>query len=678
MSNQFEQRADHAQWGFLWYREHEIFQATEADIAKIAADFKASGITHVMTFSSTHFRWNVRSYWTEINETIRKVVEACHALGIYVVEHHSCNLFCGYRTEDEKEGSFRRVKPEDYPKLVEDMQLDSTCDGVQLKDMVQYSGRTGEPLWVDLYHAWSMCTNNPLYRERYFKYLESVYAQGVDGIMTDDVEFYDIDSCACPHCRKLFTEQYNMELPASGDSEAWEAMLADNTGKLFLAWKNFRYNSSKNFHQAVVDHYTSLGLNMLRPNYIATSLSWANPWAYVFDDLPKLDWGFQECCCGAIRYSWPEYVLEAHHRSAVCRRYNVPAMSLYYPSNENILKMSWALSLYCNHKYLGTTFDKFDLVAAEKPFRAFENKHFDLLNNLTLNSRLGIYDSARSRELDGDYSDKIHQTICGVGQACIFNNILFDIVSYRDSQNYGKYEVIVVSSSRFMADDEIAQLGDFMRSGGTLIWCEECGLGDNEKCEMRTFAQVLELIGEAGKGKLMVLPFETLAVPSYKRCFTYGTDDDGEAQRVPSDGAWQPFTTEKTNASNELAKQLISELKVADIELTNAPKETLVSAFHSCEGTFTIQLINASNTLCEDIAGNGFGHADPIPFAKCNEAVTLSVLKPAAVSTKSYTKAKLHLLAEDSLEIAVTENNNRIEFTIPAGVLADYILVELI
>ena len=51
-NNQFETRPDHAQWGFLWYKEQEIFHATDADIAKIANDFKAAGITHVMTFSS--------------------------------------------------------------------------------------------------------------------------------------------------------------------------------------------------------------------------------------------------------------------------------------------------------------------------------------------------------------------------------------------------------------------------------------------------------------------------------------------------------------------------------------------------------------------------------------------------------------------------------------------------
>ncbi len=682
MSAKFETRPTHAQWGFLWYREREIFQATEADIAKIAADFHDSGITHVMTFSSTHFRWNVRRYWPQINETIRKITAACHNLGIYVVEHHSCNLFCGYRSDEEIEGAFRRVKPDSYPKLVEDMQLDSTCDGVQLKDMVQYSGRTGQPLWVDLYHAWSMCTNNPLYRERYFKYLEDVYAQGVDGIMTDDVEFYDLDSCACPHCRKLFAEQYGMELPPAGDAEKWDAMLKDTTGKLFLAWKNFRYQSSVNFHQAVVDHYTGLGLKMMRPNYIATSLSWANPWAYVFDDLPRLDWGFQECCCGAIRYSWPEYVLEAHHRTAVCKRYGVPAMSLYYPGNFNIQKFAWALSLYCGHKFVDTSFEKgFDCVASEKTLREFEAAHFELLNELESNARLAVYDSARSRELDGDYSDVTFKAICGVGQACIFNNILMDIVSYRDWKRFGNYKVIVVPSCRFMADSEIMQLGDYVRNGGTLMMADNAGLGDNVSCSLRTAEKVRFLLGEPGNGKLLIVPFNDLAVPSYKRCFTYGTDDDGVAKRVPSDGAWQPFTAGQNAQRTALGEKLIDLLGGADIKLHGGPTDTIASAFHGANGIFTVQLVNAHNTLKEDQPGAGFGHSDLIPFDTVTEPITVEVAKPAELAAFKYSKAVLYGLNNSGTEVEAQEDNNgrnTVRFTIPAGVFADYLLIKLI
>ena len=675
MDRNFEDRPEYAQWGFIWYKEKEIFHASDADIAKIAADFKAAGITHVMTFSSTHFRWNFRNYYEDINRTIKRMVDACHALGIYVVEHHSCNLFCGYQSPDNIEGALKRANTNDYPSLLDDMSLDSFSDGVPLRDMVQYSGLTGEPLWVDLYHAWSMCTNNPEYRRQYFNYLEDVYSKGVDGIMTDDVEFYALDACACPHCRRLFHERYGMELPEAGDTASWEKMLADTEGKMFLSWKNFRYDSSIDFHQAVVDHYTALGLKMMRPHYIATAISWANPWAYVFDDVPRLDWGFQECCCGAIRYSWPEYVLEAHHRTAVCKRYDVPVMSLYYPGSSNIQMLSWALSLYCGHKYLGT--DQHNAPTSEGPLRAFEAAHFEALNGLKLNGRLAIYDSARSRELDGLYSDKTFEMICGVGQAAIFGNIPMAIVSYRDWKSYTDYKVIVVPSTRFMADSEIKLLGDFMRQGGTLIWCDECGLGDCVSGEMRSQAKVLRLLGDPGEGKLVVTGRSTLAVPAYKRCFTYGTDYAGEPKRVPSDGAWQPFTPEQKAAVAQLSNMLKKELGYGDIALDGAPEHTLASSWYGDTGRLTMQFVNANDTLIEDKPGVGFGHEDPAPFVPNSASIKVKLYKPTALRAFAYKAVELSSL-HGSMQVEAHDAGAYIEYEIPAGALLDYLLAEFI
>lgn len=669
----FETRPDHAQWGFLWFKEYEIFKATDADIAKIAADFHNAGITHIMTFSTTHFRWNFVPYWPQINRAIERVVNACHALGMYVVEHHSCNLFNTYRTPEERPGAFCRAKLSDYPELEKSMSLDDEIDGVKRRDLVQYSGITGEPLF-GIYHAMSMCTNNPLFRERYFRYLEDVYRRGVDGIMTDDVEFFDLDSCACPHCRRLFTERTGLELPANGDAEAWNRMLADTDGKLFLAWKNFRYASNIDFHQAVVDHYTKLGLKMMRPNYIATSLSWANPWGYVFDDLPALDWGFQECCCGAIRYSWPEYVLEAHHRSAVCRRRNVPVMSLYYPDTQNLRVFAWALSLYGGHKYLGT--DHTNNIQGEGELRAFEAENFGLLNGLEINAKIGIYDSARSRELDGRYSDETYKMICGAGQACIFGNLPLRIVSWNDWRSFGGLKLIVVPSCRFMADSEIARLGDFMRAGGTLVWAESCGLGDNIACEMRTREKVLNLLGDHGDGKLIMVPDEFLSVPAYKRAFTYGTEIERDGVHLPSDGPWQPFTSAQNAVRGALADFFAKEIGGGRIALGGAPVDTLASSFHGASGIFTVHLVNATGSLKEDGPGAGFGHSDAVPFEPNASAFTVTVEKPAAFAPFAYTKAVLHTL-QGVKTVEAAEKDGKVTFTVPAGTLKEYLLAEL-
>ena len=331
--------------------------------------------------------------------------------------------------------------------------------------------------------------------------------------------------------------------------------------------------------------------------------------------------------------------------------------------------------MYCGHKYLGT--DHTNNIAAEGPLRAFEARHFDLLNHLTVNGRVGIYDSARSRELDGKYSDETYKMICGVGQACIFNNIPFAIVSYRDWKEYNNYKVIIVPSARFMADSEVVQLGDFMRAGGTLIWCEECGMGDCITGAMRTREKVFKLLGGSGNGKLLVMSAEELGVPSYKRAFTYGTDIDGKPRRLPSDGAWQPFTDAENQRRDALADRIIAELGEADIETECAPDCTLVSSYYSKTGTLTTHLVNATDTLKEDEPGTGFGHNDPVPFQPNAQPIRVRVRKPDALKDFCYSKANLYTLHGDDTVDAV-DDGAYVEYEIPQGGLTDYLLVELV
>jgi hypothetical protein len=79
-------------FGFFWYNDEEIFHFSQEDFNKKAKAFADSGINTVITFSCTHFRWTWRPYWRIINETIEKIVDACHRYGIRVVEHHSSHL----------------------------------------------------------------------------------------------------------------------------------------------------------------------------------------------------------------------------------------------------------------------------------------------------------------------------------------------------------------------------------------------------------------------------------------------------------------------------------------------------------------------------------------------------------------------------------------------------------
>ena len=77
---------------FFWYNQREIFEWSQSDFDHQAKQLAEAGITGVMTFSVTHFRWTYHKYKREILEALRKLTAACHKYNITVEEHHSCHL----------------------------------------------------------------------------------------------------------------------------------------------------------------------------------------------------------------------------------------------------------------------------------------------------------------------------------------------------------------------------------------------------------------------------------------------------------------------------------------------------------------------------------------------------------------------------------------------------------
>jgi hypothetical protein len=71
-------------FGWFWYNEEAIFSFSKDDFDRQAADFHRAGVNHVITFSSTHFRWSHRRDWALLTETLARVVRACHRHGIHV------------------------------------------------------------------------------------------------------------------------------------------------------------------------------------------------------------------------------------------------------------------------------------------------------------------------------------------------------------------------------------------------------------------------------------------------------------------------------------------------------------------------------------------------------------------------------------------------------------------
>lgn len=632
------------QFAFFWYNDEEIFRDNERDLEQKMEQLAESGVNHVITFSCTHFRWSFYDYWDLLNETLAKVVRAGHQHGILVTEHHSSELshFIGSDVDLAYLKNILRVrksKVESWPKMIESAKGNPVLiDDIKRSELIQIDGATGG-FMPNVYHGYSMCFNNPHYRRAYFKYLESVYATGVDGIMTDDVQWLGgtpwHNGCACSHCRKSFTEKTGYELPAKG--EPWSRMIGDYQNPVFLSWLDFRMRSVEEFHQAVKDHYESLELRLLRPNYCSSVLN-SNDSAYALDTLPQLDWVFQESCFSTIiRYSWPQWAVEQGHRYALGRLRGIPPMTMFYPDRPDTTMFCWALAMSWGAKYLATDEGVIGN-ETEALLRRFESQHQRLLQNPRKVSRLAFYDSKRNRELYGHYEGSTGAWTTAWVQACIFSNLPWDLLLSGELAQIGNYDVIVLPDVAVLSDEEVQSFREYATQGGTVIWGGASGSLDHSGAE-RSPEALTSLLGlevvstdtgsetiSAGKGRIVLLANEAERVAALRGQNLMRFDADAKEQRLKHES----FSDEHRQQFRELA--VFTESMIPDgsrLRAVNLPEGVLATLLATNDDSaLVIHLVNAADTL-QIATPEGINHEDRVPFPNhTNQVIEIEIRVP--------------------------------------------------
>ncbi|MEA4863227.1 MAG: hypothetical protein VB042_07965 [Victivallaceae bacterium] len=670
--SKFENDPFHASWRFIRYDEPEVFDYTASDWDAAAREIAHAGFTHVMTFSNTHFRWSYRRFWPKLNDTLKLLVEACHRYGLYVVEHHSANLLYtanAFRQTDQiasrRLDAFHR-----WEHLEDDSNPDCDFLGVRLGSMFQIDGNTGEPQ-ESLYTSYVMCHNNPDYMRLYKDYLAGVYATGVDGIMTDDVQFLadGYAACGCPSCREKFKSEYGEELPANG--AAWTQFISDETAPLFFKWKKFRFDSIVEFHNEIKRHYESLGYKMMRPNFAATCVSWRSPWGGIFSALPVLDWAFIEHCCGVIRYSWPEYLMESAHCNTVARTRGIPAMSLYYPTEADQQKLAWALSLYAGHRYFGDP-SKLELFEDQERFHRFENVHFDALFKYRQLAGVAILDCARSREIDPWYNSRTARVVCGAGQAMTRFNVPWAMADIDHPEDFANFSLIVVPAV-FLSDDEIGRLAGFARSGGRLLWVEHAGSWSPEPVAPRSPARLRELLAGAD---VVFRTVGDLFGGVIKRC-SIPAGEGREAFNCAEDVHWRPLDAAETARSRAAAELAASVSGGGRIVVEPEIPDLLVTAWYSGDAPeIALKICNACGT--HDLPEQpGFGEKDPIPFPG-HPPVRITFRKPEQWKNAAFGSASAYTLdGMKTVGLEIVDSGETLTVACPLDKIHEFMLIEL-
>lgn len=663
-------------FGWFWYNDFEIFEASDAELEKKILKFRNQGINHLITFSCTHFRWNFINNWEPIHNCLKRICQIAHKHGMRVTEHHSAHLT--FNPVDEESRNYmlnsmknRHCDPANWHGLLENMTGDPVINGHHLSSFRQIDGNTGRAVFT-MYKGYGMCFNNPDYVREYLKYLERVYACGVDGIMTDDVQYFG-ESCACPHCRKKFRETAGYELPEPG--EAWKKWFGNYEDKSFTDWLAFRADSLTEFHCKVKEHYEQLGLKLLRPWYRSTAL-FHTLLNYYLEPLPALDWVFQEACYGSvIRYSWLSWALEQKHRISVARQRNIPSMVMFYPERQDQMDFSWAMCRSWGSMYLAT-FEGEAGNCSESKLRELEKNNAEFLDDLDCAAKIGFYDSFLNRLKNKQVNSS---RMTGWMQCCILNNIPCDLFSDREFSRMNGYSAVSAADHGLMSDPEVEQLLKFAEGGGTLIISSSSGIFDENMQRLSTEKWLARWQIPAfsagtdfeeisfGNGKIITVSDDFMQVPRTDQC------------RVPR-GTEMPFHLAAPAGFPQMRKaaavfgefllKVCPESVVLDIRGFNT---ALTASLHrNRNGHLVLQLVNTGKVM--ELPENAVvSHADKLLFLETGSGeITIKAVRQRVKAVKL---TALDVPGERELDFV--QSGDGVTVMIPENSFQSYALIKI-
>jgi len=664
---------------WLWYNDEEIFNYTQEDWDNKAKELHDRGVTIALSFSLTHFRIGYYPYWKEINECIRKMVVACHKYDIKLVEHHSTHLTLNLLTElgwDRLDGDLLaygagKCSRDHWKKIFPYLTDSRTVEGKFLPDLAQIDGSTGE-LATNVYGAYSLCFNNPDYREVYFNYVKDVVKLGIDGIMNDDIQFFgDMKACTCKHCRKLFKEQTGYDIP---DPEHWDEFFENYDNPAYIAWKKFKFASTTRMYRDLTKLYDDMGVKLLRPNYSSDVLMHCQT-CYSFDRCMDL-WTsiFQENCFSAIiKQSYINFYTEAIHRYAAGRRHNVPSMSMFYPDREDTVYFGWALARSWGQLYNGTC-EGVDITPVEKPYRVFERENMRFYTAPDKIADVSFYFSQKTRDYTEDAMVRYMHKFMGGMQAAYVSGLSVDMVFETDDvEELLRHKTVVLSHVAMVSDEEISRFAEFARRGGRLIILGEFALF-NEDGSARDANAVEAAFGvdfqadkaaKCGDGEIWRMSFAPSESEYQPTIWCFRRVEKPEPEEV----VMSKWEMQKAGTGAVLAAIVKPQLK---IECAN---DRVVLTGYAVDGGLALHIMNLKDTVAEkpgktdhtEIIENFTPNGEKLPTAK------LTVELPEGVKVSRACLKSPEIESDMSLEMSV--NGNVAVINIPGNTFSGYALI---
>lgn len=701
---------------FVGLGAEEILYFTQEDFDAMAKKYKDLGLTHILFSSPFHCRISYHPYWDDILKAMGMFINSIHKYGMKAVEHFSVvvphnigdTLIVAHGTE-----RMYQFLPGLEALITDD---NGAIDGIRVNSFYQIDGSTGKPFFNPMYKSYSLCVNNTDYRKILFKHLEDIYALGVDGIMTDDLEKYSINACACIHCRALFREMYGYDLP---ETENWRKFAGDYSNSMYIDWLRFRHETSKQFQYEVNAHYESLGMkDMVRPNYVSSCLL-SNFAAYPFEAAAEL-WThtFAENVWG-MKTGHLTFACEGIHRTAMGERNNSASLAMMYPHNDPEIYFSYANAWCWGQSYLGAGVGEINRL-----FINYETTHWDSLFAAQKNSDLAVYFSTDTRDYTEDSEMKYQRPLVAWMQAAYTSGLNLDMVFQDDSVEILRWhDVILVSHVAMVSKAQLEILCAYVYSGGKLIivgpfgvfdesgkpqdayqafdldieikrisagrrtlsfndktipnaHVNSCVIGGGQPVITDNNGNVIAVSCEYGEGELVIMP-SSMVGDWYQEpvLFYYLTPDEPGGPPMADAPAYVVQNLRDT--AGVFLKEVLG-TQVVDIQIDN-PDILGFSHTGSAGNIHSIKLLNIADTFVKeqrrysDTEDMEHFHMDSVkisyPIEVSVEIVNNIKPKTVVLSTPE------HL--NETVEIPVTEKNGRLYFTVPENYFSGFALIEL-
>lgn len=395
-------------------------------------ELEKSGIKAILLngFLSRH---TFPEHRARVDAAIRSITAAAHKRGMKVIDHQDFSLFwnhgSGLRTLTPLTGSLLRAVD------------------------------TGVP-------TRGICLNDPVYRQKFFQELtDEVRESGIDGLMIDEVSFFDPKFCGCAACRAGFTAATGLTLPM----DETDPELFNRKSTLWKAWQAYRM-------KCVGDWFVELRRTLLPVKkdftlmVYTTHYGWYSTYATLTQGASLTETGrgcdFQgtEIMSRNVIVSRRPVMAFRKMKSAINFEYGKPIFGLVYPQdNYDIAYFGWALNNMNNQV---TWFIAPVPRASGGDFLQFPENN-DKKHTRT-GSNLGILYSMRSKDYAVNFT--YNSEPLGISELLSDLNIPNDFLLEESlrPEKLAAFDTLLVLNASNLTDNAIQAIRNFAEQGGTV------------------------------------------------------------------------------------------------------------------------------------------------------------------------------------------------------------------